>query len=107
LAKIKEVAVNPYGPNHKPMKLQGRDGSRLSVGDWRVIYELQNDRLIMAILELGMRGGIISTHIENITRKGKEFALIPVEALQKLMDDSPTSKLTMRCKIVWRGATMS
>ena len=27
-------------------------------------------------------------HIEKITRKGKEFAVIPVEALQKLMDDA-------------------
>jgi DNA-binding XRE family transcriptional regulator len=26
--------------------------------------------------------------IETITRKGKEFAVIPVEALQKLMEDS-------------------
>jgi ribosome-binding protein aMBF1 (putative translation factor) len=26
--------------------------------------------------------------IEKITRKGKEFAVIPVEALQKLMDDA-------------------
>jgi hypothetical protein len=26
--------------------------------------------------------------IETITRKGKEFAVIPVEALQRLMDDA-------------------
>jgi DNA-binding XRE family transcriptional regulator len=27
-------------------------------------------------------------HIEKITRKGKQFAVIPVEDLQKLMDDA-------------------
>ena len=27
-------------------------------------------------------------HIEKLTRKGKEFAVIPVEDLQKLMDDA-------------------
>jgi DNA-binding XRE family transcriptional regulator len=27
-------------------------------------------------------------HIEKITRKGKEFAVIPVDELQKLMDDA-------------------
>jgi mRNA interferase RelE/StbE len=58
VAKIKEVAVNPYAPNHNLTKLQGRDGYRLRVGDWRVIYELQKGRLIMLILALGMRGGI-------------------------------------------------
>lgn len=27
-------------------------------------------------------------HIERITRKGREFAIVPVETLQKLMDDA-------------------
>jgi mRNA interferase RelE/StbE len=58
VAKIKEVAVNPYAPNNNLTKLQGRDGYRLRVGDWRVIYELQDDRLVMLVLEVGPRGGI-------------------------------------------------
>ena len=58
VAKIKEVAFDPDAPNNNLTKLQGRDGYRLRVGDWRVIYELQNDRLVMLVLEVGPRGGI-------------------------------------------------
>ena len=58
LAKIKEVAVNPYAPSNNLTKLQGREAYRLRVGDWRVIYELHDERLVMAILEVGPRGGI-------------------------------------------------
>jgi mRNA interferase RelE/StbE len=58
VAKIRETAVNPYAPNNNLTKLQGRNGYRLRVGDWRVIYELQDDRLVMLVLEVGSRGGI-------------------------------------------------
>jgi mRNA interferase RelE/StbE len=56
--KIKEVATNPYAPNNNLTKLQGRDGYRLRVGDWRIIYSLDDDRLVMLVLEVAPRGGI-------------------------------------------------
>jgi mRNA interferase RelE/StbE len=58
VAKIKEVAADPYRPNNNVTKLQGREAYRLRIGDWRVIYELRDDRLIMLVLEFGARGGI-------------------------------------------------
>lgn len=59
VAKIKEVAADPYASNNNLTKLHGRDAAyRLRVGDWRVIYELHDDRLVMVILEVGPRGGI-------------------------------------------------
>ena len=58
VAKIKEVAMDPHVPNNNLTRLQGRDAYRLRVGDWRVIYELHDDRLVMLILEVGPRGGI-------------------------------------------------
>ena len=58
VAKVKEVAVDPYAPNNNLTKLQGRDGYRLRVGGWRVIYELQDERLVMLVLDMGPRGGI-------------------------------------------------
>jgi mRNA interferase RelE/StbE len=58
VAKIKEVAADPYAPNNNLTKLQGRDGYRLRVGDWRVIYELQDERLVMLVLDMGPRGDI-------------------------------------------------
>jgi mRNA interferase RelE/StbE len=58
VGKIKDVAVNPYAPHNNVTKLQGREGYRLRIGDWRVIYELHDDRLELWALELGTRGGI-------------------------------------------------
>jgi mRNA interferase RelE/StbE len=58
VAKIGEVAVSPYAPNNNLASLQGRDGYRLRVGDWRVVYELEDDRLVMLVLEVGPRGSI-------------------------------------------------
>ena len=53
--KIREVAA---GRHNNVTKLQGRDGYRLRIGDWRVIYELHDDRLELWALEVGPRGGI-------------------------------------------------
>jgi ketopantoate reductase len=36
--------VNPYAPNNNLTRLQGREGYRLRIGQWRVIYELHDDR---------------------------------------------------------------
>jgi len=58
ISKIQEVAQNPYAPNHNLKKLQGRSGYRLRVGDWRIIYELYDGKLIMLVLEVDSRGGI-------------------------------------------------
>jgi mRNA interferase RelE/StbE len=58
LGKIKELAGNPYAKHNNVTRLQGRDGYRLRVGDWRVIYELHDDRLELWVLEVGARGGI-------------------------------------------------
>lgn len=58
LQKIREVAQNPYAKHNNVIKLQGRDGHRLRVGDWRVIYELYDDRMELWALQVGSRGGI-------------------------------------------------
>lgn len=58
VAKIKDIAGATYARHNNVTKLQGRDGYRLRVGDWRVIYELHDDRLELWALEVGARGGI-------------------------------------------------
>ncbi len=55
---MKEVAADPYARHNNVTKLQGRDGYRLRIGDWRVIYELHDDQLELWALEAGARGGI-------------------------------------------------
>lgn len=58
LMKVKEVAADPYARNNNVTRLQGRDGYRLKIGNWRVIYELHDDRLELWVLDVGARGGI-------------------------------------------------
>jgi len=56
--KVREVAADPYARHNNVAKLQGRNGYRPRIGDWRVIYELHDDRLELWTLEVGPRGGI-------------------------------------------------
>lgn len=55
-AKIAQYAADPASQANNVKKLQGRDGYRLRVGDWRVIFD--EDGNVIAILEIGPRGGI-------------------------------------------------
>jgi len=56
--KILALAGDPYAPNNNVKALVGRPGFRLRVGDWRVIYELRNDRLIVHVLTVAARGSV-------------------------------------------------
>lgn len=58
LEKLNSVAKNPYAQHNNVTKLQNRPGYRLRVGDWRVIYDIRNDELIILILKIGSRGEI-------------------------------------------------
>jgi mRNA interferase RelE/StbE len=55
-SKIEQYAADPASQVSNIVKLQGRDGYRLRVGDWRVIFD--EDGNVIAILEIGPRGGI-------------------------------------------------
>jgi mRNA interferase RelE/StbE len=39
-------------------RLTGYDLYRLRVGDWRIIYQLEEDKLLILVLEVGPRGGV-------------------------------------------------
>ena len=56
--KLDQLAQDPYARNPNLTKLQGRPGYRLRVGDWRVIYELEEDRLVILVLKVASRGGV-------------------------------------------------
>ncbi|WP_272879183.1 type II toxin-antitoxin system RelE family toxin [Rothia nasimurium] len=52
--KIQELASNPYPPGTK--KIIGGDGElRLRVGNYRVIYAVEEGRLIILVLTIGHR----------------------------------------------------
>jgi mRNA interferase RelE/StbE len=56
-SKIKQLASDPFAANNNVKKLEGRPGFRLRVGDWRVIYEIYNDRLVILVTAVSPRGG--------------------------------------------------
>ena len=52
-AVLETLKENPTPP--KALKLTGREGYRIRVGDLRVIYTLQRGRLIVLVLDIGHR----------------------------------------------------
>lgn len=68
LAKINEPyfttlmnAINKLAENPRPFgytKLTGRDGYRIRVGTYRIIYDILDDMLIVEIVNVGSRGDV-------------------------------------------------
>lgn len=56
-AKLLELARDPLVARNVK-KLTGQPGYRLRVGNWRVLYLLDNGRLIVYVAEIGARGGV-------------------------------------------------
>ncbi len=54
--KIERLAADPLAPNNNVKALKGRPGYRLRVGDWRVIYSLRRDVLVVLVLAVAPRG---------------------------------------------------
>ncbi|TDE06833.1 type II toxin-antitoxin system RelE family toxin [Flavobacterium hiemivividum] len=51
--QIYDLADNPRPQGYK--KLKGRKGYRIRVGDYRVIYEIFDDILLIDVVDLGHR----------------------------------------------------
>jgi mRNA interferase RelE/StbE len=56
LNAIANLATNPRP--HGSKKLKGRDGYRIRVGDYRIIYDIFDTKLIVVIVALGHRKDI-------------------------------------------------
>ena len=57
-SKVEQVAVDPYGRHNNVTRLQGRPEFRLRVQDWRVIYRVLDDRVVLLIIKIGVRGQV-------------------------------------------------
>ncbi|WP_420960031.1 type II toxin-antitoxin system RelE family toxin [Brucella sp. IR073] len=55
-AKIEQYAADPASQVQNIIKLQGREGFRLRVGDWRVIFDENGS--VIDVLAIGPRGRI-------------------------------------------------
>ena len=55
--KIRELAKDPHGMRNVK-KLTKHPGYRLRVGDWRIIYTVNDDELIIHVINVKTRGGI-------------------------------------------------
>lgn len=54
--KLINLAESPYDYHHDVKKLKGVVNSyRLRVGDWRVLYHIHNEALIIEIITIGHR----------------------------------------------------
>jgi mRNA interferase RelE/StbE len=53
---VRGLANEPRPPGYK--KLSGYENLyRIRVGDWQIIYAIEDDRLIVLVLEISSRGG--------------------------------------------------
>lgn len=53
---IQNLATNPRPNGYK--KLKGRDGYRIRIGDYRVIYEVFDSVLLVEVIDLGHRKNV-------------------------------------------------
>lgn len=56
--RLDQIAKDPFTQNPNVTKLQNRPGYRLRVGEWRVIYDVKEDEIIILVLKVGPRGDI-------------------------------------------------
>ncbi|MDT8424011.1 MAG: type II toxin-antitoxin system RelE/ParE family toxin [Desulfuromonadales bacterium] len=53
ITAIRSLADEPHPAGSK--KLSGRDAWRIRVGTYRIIYEIQHDRLLVVVVSIGHR----------------------------------------------------
>jgi mRNA interferase RelE/StbE len=53
--RIRSLADNPRPPGAIPFKGANRSLWRLRVGDYRVLYRIEDDRLVVIVIDIGNR----------------------------------------------------
>lgn len=56
--RLDQVAVDPFAPIPNAKKLQGRPGYTLRIGDWRVIYEINQSEVVIIVMKIAQRGEV-------------------------------------------------
>lgn len=55
-AKLRDLASNPQAPNLDVSKLQRRDGYRLRMAGWRIIFRRIDNQQLIRIVTIETRG---------------------------------------------------
>ncbi|NJD91374.1 MAG: type II toxin-antitoxin system RelE/ParE family toxin [Geobacter sp.] len=58
MEKIEALAIDPLAPNNNVRKLTNHPGYRLRIGDWRVVYTLHEQALLIAVVRIAPRGDV-------------------------------------------------
>ena len=53
--KLTELSHDPRPHGHKYMRAHGL--YRVRVGDWRIIYSIEDDKLVVVVVRIAPRGG--------------------------------------------------
>ena len=58
MGKIEALAKDPLAANNNVRKLTNHPGYRLRVGDWRVVYTIHEQALLIAVVRIAPRGDV-------------------------------------------------
>jgi mRNA interferase RelE/StbE len=59
MAKIRILSLNPYSDSLDIKKLKGFNKAyRLRIGEYRVIYEINNNKLVIKVVKIAIRGDV-------------------------------------------------
>jgi mRNA interferase RelE/StbE len=58
LEKIDTLALDPFASNNNVRKLTNHPGYRLRVGDWRVVYLVNEETVVIAVVLIAPRGEV-------------------------------------------------
>ncbi len=58
MEKIEALAADPMTPNNNIKKLTNHPGYRLRVGDWRIVYTIHEQALLIAVVRIAPRGDV-------------------------------------------------
>ncbi len=55
---LEQLAADPFASNNNVKRLRNREDCRLRIGDWRILYSLNEAVLTIEVLRIGPRGQV-------------------------------------------------
>ena len=56
--RIEQVAADPHAADNNVSRLKGRPEMRLRVGDWRVLFTIDENARVLTVLHVAPRGSV-------------------------------------------------